>query len=229
MKRIIKGNPPASLRKWFTGQHGINCSFGDMPTAIKDEVKEHLLAEQGRLCCYTGKHVEIESSHIEHLRPQALSRLEGNHEDVSYSNMLAAYPKEDSPPCPYGAKRKGDWYSEDFVHPLLPDCEQRFIFNLGGEIAPRDSNDVGAAETIRRLRLDHEYLSDDRKAAIEELLFTVKVSEAQVRRLQEQIMQRDSQGRFRAFCFVLEQACAEYIRRLRKRRAKTLAIQRRQD
>lgn len=229
MKRIIKSKPPASLQRWYRRQHGINCSFKDMPSDVKESVKKSLLTEQGCLCCYTGKRVDANSSHIEHLKPQALSRRDGDHEDVDYNNMLAAYPKGDKPPCPYGAKKRGDWYSEDFVHPLRPDCERRFIFKLDGEIAPRDENDFGAAETIRRLRLDHEYLTADRKTAIEELLFTDEVSEAQAKRLQQQIMKRDSKERFIAFCFVLEQACLEYIRRLEKKRARRLAIQQRQD
>jgi uncharacterized protein (TIGR02646 family) len=228
MKRIIKGHPPASLRRWFARQHGINCSFGDMPTAIKDAVKERLLTEQGYLCCYTGKRVTAQSSHIEHLKPQSLSRRDGDNDDVNYNNMLAAYPKEDQPFCPYGARKKGDWYSEEFVHPLRPDCEQRFVFNLNGEIAPRDNNE-DALETIERLGLDHEYLNGDRKVAIDELLFADEVSEAQARRLQEEVMQRNSQGQFKAFCFVLEQACREYIRRLEKKRAKRLAIKRQRD
>jgi uncharacterized protein (TIGR02646 family) len=227
MKYIIKGNPPASLQRWFTRQHGINCSFEDMPTAIKAEVKTRLLEEQGYLCCYTGKRIDMQSSHIEHLKPQALSRRDGDHEDVEYNNMLAAFPKEDNPPCPYGAKKRGDWYSPEFVHPLRRDCEQRFKFNLKGEISPRENNDLDAAETIKRLGLDDKYLDDDREEAIDELLFREKISEAQAKRLREQIMQRDSRGRFRAFCFVLEQACAEYIRRLEKRHARRLAIQRR--
>lgn len=226
MKRISKGRPPASLKKWFDGQNGINCSFTEMPSAVKNEVKERLLLDQGYLCCYTGKRVETHTSHIEHLKPQSLSRSDGDNDDVNYGNMLAAYPKDDRPPCPYGAKVRGDWYDAAFIHPLCPDCEQRFVFNFKGEIAPRDPKDSDAGETIKRLGLNHPYLTADRKAAIDELLDDI--SEAQAKELQAGMMQRDSKGKFRVFCFVLAQACEEFLRRREQRRAKRLAIERQQ-
>ncbi len=233
MKRIIKKNPPPELQRWFRQQGGLNCSYDDMPTSLKDLVKERLIEEQGALCCYTGKRVDKNSSHIEHLKPQSASRVNSDNDDVTYKNMLAAFPKEpktkNAPPCPYGAKPRENWYDLTlFVHPLLPNCEQRFVFNTNGEIAPRNADDEGAKETIRVLRLNHEYLNEDRKEAIHEFLYADEISEAQAKRLREKVMHRDYTGRFKHFCFVLAQACDEYIRRLEMRRARSVAIQRQQ-
>lgn len=54
MKHIRKGSPPRALRDWFEGQpvedgQRINCGYDDMPTNVKDAVKERLLHEQGGL------------------------------------------------------------------------------------------------------------------------------------------------------------------------------------
>jgi len=77
MKYIRKGNPPGELEIWFKkqpiGEDGIriNCTYKDgMRTEVKEAIKKRLLRDQGWLCCYTGLRIEMESTHIEHLKPQ---------------------------------------------------------------------------------------------------------------------------------------------------------------
>ena len=92
MKYIRKGPSPRELREWFKpAEDGrrINRGYDDMPTNVKNAVKERLLDEQGGLCCYTGMRVSLQNSHIEHFKPQKLCT---DHEDVDYMNLLAAYP-----------------------------------------------------------------------------------------------------------------------------------------
>ena len=74
MKYISKGSPPRELQEWFDGQpvvdgQRINCGYNDMPSNVKNAVKERLLDEQGGLCCYTGVQINLQNSHIEHLKP----------------------------------------------------------------------------------------------------------------------------------------------------------------
>lgn len=91
MKHIIKGNSPSELDSWFRNQPiedgcRINCGYTDMPSEVKQVVKQRLLEEQGGLCCYTGLRVKETTSHIEHFKPQ--SQCE-SHEDIEYHNLLA--------------------------------------------------------------------------------------------------------------------------------------------
>ncbi len=223
MKRIEKGSNPAELVKWVKIQGEINCRYSNLPSDIRAIVKQRLLEEQGQICAYTGQRISDKHSHIEHLKPQ--SRYYSNHEDVDYTNLIAAFPGGDAPRCAYGAHCKSDWYEEDsFISPLSANCEVMFQFNLKGEI--QAVNDHPAAETtIQRLNLTHASLTEMRQQAIETLLFESELSLKQAETLLAKIYERDSKGHFRPFCFVLKQACEEYIRRGRQRQARKKAVQ----
>src|SRR5579871_3276391 len=102
MKRISKSNPPAELTRWLRKQKGLNCTYGDLPGDVKQALHQKLLKEQGGLCGYTGVRIAEETSHIEHVYPQTLCRIEpgrielyGAKRDVDYHNVIAAFPKDD--------------------------------------------------------------------------------------------------------------------------------------
>lgn len=163
MKFIAKQAQPQALIAWTHAKaqdadgEPIMWSYDDMLAEVRRAVKTSLVQEQGGLCCYTGRRISPETSHIEHLKPQALCT---NHEDTDYDNLLAAHPASDaSSRCPYGAHEKGSWYDQNqFVHPRRHDCEQRFRYRFDGKIGAASQNDTGAVETIRRLKLDHREL-----------------------------------------------------------------------
>ncbi|MCF3623142.1 TIGR02646 family protein, partial [Planktothrix agardhii 1030] len=59
MKYIQKEQEPEKLRSWFNNQYDeegnrLGCDYSDLPGDIKRDLKDHLLREQGFLCCYTG-------------------------------------------------------------------------------------------------------------------------------------------------------------------------------
>jgi uncharacterized protein (TIGR02646 family) len=233
MRFIRKGAAPRDLDDWFKGQPAdkdgrrINCDYGSMPGAVKDVIKQRLLEDQGWLCCYTGIALTAATAHIEHLKPQ--SRCDG-HEDIDYENLLAAYPGSNSARVPYGAHAKADWYDPTLlVSPLDRRCEQRFRFDFQGRIAPAVGADTGARETIARLGLAHDSLTEMRQQAIDEALFPEgrPLSEAQLRRVAAGFCQRDTQReRLPRFCFAITQAAWEVLRRAERQRRKEDAIRR---
>ncbi|MBL8193775.1 MAG: hypothetical protein JNM06_08315, partial [Blastocatellia bacterium] len=81
-------------------------------------------------------------------------------------------------------------------------------------------------KTLTQLELKHKKLITMRKQAIDELLFSRRLSEAQINELTESIMQKDSNGNFRAFCFVLAQACRLYLRKIERSRIRRTSIHR---
>ncbi len=218
MKYIQKQLSPHEFIAWTHAKaldaegQPMNWGYADMPADLRDIVKESLIQEQGGLCCYTGRAITFRNSHIEHLKPQASCV---NHEDTNYTNLLAAYPAPTAPQCAYGAHAKADWYDEYlFVHPLRSDCEHRFRYKSNGKIAPAKPDDAGAKETIAHLYLDCDELNGLREAAIQEALFADKsLSQGQVERLMAAMDERDSNGCFRKFCFVIKQACKKYLKR----------------
>lgn len=218
MKYIQKQSPPHELIAWThakavdTEGHPMDWGYDDMPADLRDIVKARLIQEQGGLCCYTGRAITMRTSHIEHLKPQASCV---NHEDTAYANLLAAYPSPNAPQCAYGAHAKADWYDKQlFVHPLRDDCEVRFRYKRNGKISPAHLEDSGVVATIAHLCLDHPLLEEMRAEAIQEALFDGKpLNRNQVERLMAAMDERDRNGCFRKFCFVIKQACAQYLKR----------------
>ena len=82
---IKKGNEPRSLTVYRKTQYAY---FDGCP---KDEIRKSLLKEQGYLCAYCMRRIDLKHTRIEHWTPEAeLSELE----KLDYSNMLAVCYKE---------------------------------------------------------------------------------------------------------------------------------------
>lgn len=226
MKRIKKRSAPSELERWFRAQpigddgQKINCRYKHMPSDVRAKIKKRLLAEQGYICGYTGIRIDERRSHIEHIKPQ--SKYYENHEDIDYTNIIAAYPGTESGECPYGAHIKKNHYGDRFISPVSPDCETAFKFSLDGTIKGTSENATHTIEDI--LKLNHPALNDMRQAAIDTVLIEANLSLKQAETLLEKIYNRDAQKRFRPFCFVLKQACQEYIRRKKKQQIRSKAI-----
>lgn len=218
MKYISKQAQPQELIAWIhakaTDDQGLPLGWGydDMPAAVRQAVKVSLIQEQGALCCYTGRRISANTSHIEHLKPQCECV---DHEDTEYTNLLAAYPSSEpgTPRCSYGAHVKEDWYDAHlFVHPLRPDCEKRFRYRSSGKITPANPQDRGAEATIQRLGLNDPQIVQLRKAAIDSALYAEELTKTQAQRLLKELDRRDGDRNYREFCFVIKQACEKYIR-----------------
>jgi len=218
MKYIRKRPQPQELIAWTRAKdqdqdsQPTTWNYDDMPREVRQAVKERLIQEQGGICCYTGRTVTPETSHIEHLKPQA--RCVG-HEDTDYSNMLAAYPAANDPrQSPYGAHAKKDWYDDHlFVHPLRRDCEARLRYGINGKVSPTTLSDEAAVKTIKHLCLAHRELEQMRSDAIYVALIEQKLTKAQARQLMDAMDRRDDAGNFRQFCFAIKQACQKYLKR----------------
>ena len=225
MRRIDKGDAPPSLDRWRKENTDLNCRYDDISSQLRVEIKERLLREQGWLCAYTGMRVTGDSSHIEHIKPQHICRTEGSMDDTEWANMIGAWPGDRTSRAAFGAHAKDEWHEpERFVSPLSPGCEQRFSFSLSGKIGAAKPDDDPALETIRRLRLDHDHLTERRRQVIEDAV--LQLSDRQVERLIESIDQPDREGRLTVFCFAVKQACAELLRRRHRERERRAGIRR---
>jgi uncharacterized protein (TIGR02646 family) len=211
MKYIKKGAPPRELTDWFRHQpivsgQRINCGYDVMPADVRLAVKQSLLIDQGWICCYTGMRVNHSCAHIEHFKPQVQCE---DHEDIDYSNLLAAYPGVNMPKCQYGAHQKDNWYDPpNMVTPLHRSCESQFSYKLDGSITP---NSQAAQITITHLRLDNASLTEMRAQAIRRVLRTRQLSRAQIERVSQSYSVRDHNGQFPIFCFVIQQAAQELL------------------
>ncbi|MCI0376292.1 MAG: TIGR02646 family protein [Gemmataceae bacterium] len=202
-------------------QADINFGYDLMPVELRATVKVALVREQRGLCAYTGIGIDSNNSHIEHLTPQEHCQ---NGEDVSYANLVACYPSPNSGYVAYGAHKKANWPSPDerhlFVSPRSQGCEDRFAFNLRGEMAAANDCDGAAKVTIQKLGLNHQGLQARRQAAINATLefrgkktasLDLKLAK---RRLGGLVQAEAGSQELEPFCFVLKQALGKHIKRL---------------
>jgi uncharacterized protein (TIGR02646 family) len=228
MRKIRKQAPPAALTQWIAAnQGGLNCNYSAVGGELRRVIREKLVSEQGGLCAYTGRKIDAEACHIEHLKPQAYCQ---NLEDVTYRNLVAAVPQPNTPRLPYGAHLKDNWPSDaeadQFVSPLQDGCSARFSFNFKGEIEPKNPNDGAAAATITRLGLNHSILVGFRREAIRR---TVQVPGKKLGMLDAKSARRRLQGLkqrelgvldLEQFSFALISALEKHIERIEKASAK---------
>lgn len=184
MRTIKKRPAPASLITWrqqriaARGADGFEFTYEAMrrDDSVTKDVEDGLHAEQGALCAYTGRRIQLRAGpvrkvgfHLEHLKPQQHCNVG---EDADYNNLVACWPEPNSKErTTEGAVLKGNWPSSAeehlFVSPLRADCTARFQFSRQSQISAAQKNDPTAEKTIRRLGLDHKELTALRKAAIQ--------------------------------------------------------------
>lgn len=215
MKLVRKRGAPHVYLQWCLKVRGTGKDdYREVPSHLKNAVHDAMVSEQGEICAYTMKRIDRKTSHVEHLKPQSLCRSEGSGEDLSYSNMVACYPRDGmTHKCRYGAQRKGSWWDTKlFVSPLHPACEARFRFAADGRVA--GASDAAKA-TIKALGLNEAGLVEDRRRAIAEFLYgssgSNPLSKGAALRLSEQVCSQKS-GVLAEYCVALKHALGEHAR-----------------
>lgn len=217
MRWINKAQEPRELTEWRAKyKNDVNFNYDLMrgDKAVLWAISSSLLNEQGHLCAYTGRRIKEDSFHIEHVNPQAHCK---RGEDVAYTNIVACYPAPNTRSVPYGAHKKGDWPNLDqrnqFASPLERDCEERFVFNLRGEISSAP-DDTAAKKTIEKLGLNDSELKRLRQEAIKGTLGSANNLSLSDARKRLKILEQANGQYLEPFCFVLSQALRKHISRL---------------
>lgn len=217
MKKIRKTNAPQELRNWIAENAELDHSYRTLLGSDAHlQLKTQLLEEQGYLCAYTGKRIVDETSHVEHLKPQSQC---DDGEDVDYRNMVACFPLSGGDVSfGYGAPLKGGWWQPaQFVSPLSVNCERRFSFAWSGHISAVPKVHGATIETIKVIGLDAETLRQLRRSRIKGFFglgprsVTKPLSKTEAQKLLTIIDQKDHQGCFLEFCFVMKQLLPKYI------------------
>lgn len=202
MKQIIKNQEPENFREWKQlANNDWQPSWTGMPGDIKRSLHQSLIAEQGGICCYCGRRIDVSESHIEHFRPRGRNSFPEL--EIVYANLLASCQRDVQPGAPlHCGKKKGKWFDERLtISPLDAECEHRFCFGSNGPIFPLDEGDEGARETIEHLGLDIDKLRAMRKSAIEGVISELDaLSDQDLDRLIAGFTERDNSGQFPEFC-----------------------------
>ena len=176
----------------------------------KSSLKKSLMEEQGYLCCYCGRRIDLSSSHIEHLKPRhSYPKL-----SLDYSNLLASCPgyseeealehfQHGKLPQEHCGHLKGSWYDEKLmVSPLEERCEISFRYTAFGEILAGSSLECKEAslETIKRLGLNASSLQRARRTVLEEIIsFVDELSDEELLNLAQDLDKPDDEGKYVRF------------------------------
>ncbi|MFZ2727472.1 MAG: retron system putative HNH endonuclease [Methylococcaceae bacterium] len=239
MKYIIKSKSPFEFEQWkeqyqLTEEDLENSPeivnwknlSGKEKTAVweklsgddKKSVKKSLLQEQGYICCYCQKEIEVNKfTIIEHLESRKTSPIKM----FNYDNMLACcdggdedranesvknIPKAQRTPVYCGAKKDN---SSLPISPLDTQCENHFKYikvvspdnnNKSLVIIQSDTNE--GKDAIRILNLDNKSLREMRGEFIDG--FIQGISKEEIEELLPIIKNKKEDGHFFPFCIAIE-------------------------
>lgn len=191
MRYIPKGQEPNIIKKFKADQQsgGLSATYENFRD--KSSLNELLRVEQHNICCYCQRRInhyqgnKDTGAHNEHLYPQSKDPGDGS-VDLNYHNIFACCivskeQKEKSQHC--GESKGNKVIIGSIINPL---CEDRFKYNLIGEILPNGSYNVWSdyissysqlsqaqkdiVDEITVLNLNCNSLVEERKNVIESIV-----------------------------------------------------------
>ena len=139
-------------------------NWNRLKSSLREIIKDSLVAEQGGICCYCERELLENDLHTEHLKPQSkFPELQLEYDNLLCSCQLELKSMEQN----HCAMNKKDWFDEKlFISPLNPSCQSQFKYTFDGYIQARDTNDLAAKTTIKKLNLNVPKLVAMRRNAI---------------------------------------------------------------
>lgn len=232
MRYIASNESPRALLNWksqrATGGQVLDfeqlgrVELDGVDVDVKQAIKEQRLIDQGGLCAYTMMRITLDTSHVEHLKPQATSREENLIEEtVDYGNMVLCYPKkEESGGVGYGAPFRGK--ADLALTPRDLKCERLIQYHLNGRVQSEDAEVEKMLSEV--LNLNHTTLVDRRKETYRRerlgLRSSNPLTEKQAERLADSVLEMNAKNELAPFCVGISHAAKQHAEVLRKRRHK---------
>lgn len=205
MKHVMKGASAPEFEAWKAlANPDWTPTYKDLQNPQKRALHVSLLKEQGWVCCYCGRSIAQQDSHIEHFRPQE------HYPDLAliYANLHASCIRETEPgrPLHCGHAKGADFDEVLQTSPLDPQCEERFLYTLDGSILARDAADAQAGYMVELLQLDISFLRNRREEEVNRVFdpeFLATVTADELRLLRDEFRRRDEAGRAQSFGHML--------------------------
>lgn len=92
MLPIAKGPAPRALRDAtarIRSTPDATLSWANVDSTERRKTLRALLDEQGHLCAYCTRRIDLGTAHVEHVKPQSLGAGGDDPDSVDYDNMLA--------------------------------------------------------------------------------------------------------------------------------------------
>ncbi|MBH2043142.1 retron system putative HNH endonuclease [Polaromonas sp.] len=205
MKHVMKGASAPEFETWKALENpDWTPTYENLQNPQKCALHASLLKEQGWVCCYCGRSIAQQDSHIEHFRPQE------RYPDLalSFENLHASCIRETEPGRPlHCGHAKGAGFDEALhISPLNPECEVRFLYTSKGSIIPSEASDAQASYMVELLQLDIKFLCNRREEEVNRVFdpeFLATVTADELRLLRDAFRRRDEAGRAQSFGHVL--------------------------
>ncbi|QSJ18652.1 TIGR02646 family protein [Nostoc sp. UHCC 0702] len=213
MKYINKSEEPESFTAWKKlANDDWEPSWNDFRKPQKTDVHNSLLQEQGFICCYCGRRINSDNSHIEHLKP----RKTYNNLALEYTNLLASCQRERERKEPlHCGSKKDEWYDKYLmVSPLNINCAEFFRYTEDGQILSTEALDIknAADTTIDKLGLNIDKLKRMRSDAIEAILEDFEdLTDDERQKLLQAFSQPDENGQNEEFCAAITYILKSYF------------------
>ena len=208
MKHIIKNSEPPELIE-YRKTPGV--CFESMDSEVKRALKKSLIEEQGYLCCYCGKRIEItDNLKIEHI----LSQSKFAYAQLLYSNMILSCDGGETDRTSGNKKfpEHCDSKKKDVILALPPTnlcCENCFIYGEDGSIDALPGKNQGIEEVIQILGLDNPVLKNQRKAAIDAYK-DYDYSPEEWKKEIDRLSVKNQDGKYLTFCKAVEYYIKNY-------------------
>lgn len=205
MKHVMKVAPAQEFESWKAlANPDWAPTYENLQNPEKRALHESLLKEQGWVCCYCGRSIALNDSHIEHFQPQE------RYADLalSYENLHASCIRETAPSTPLhcGHAKGADFDEALQISPLDPQCEGRFAYTLKGRIIASDARDVQAMYMVDLLKLDIPFLFNRREEEVNRVFdpeFLASATADELLLLRDAFRRLDDAGRTQSFGHVL--------------------------
>jgi uncharacterized protein (TIGR02646 family) len=205
MKHVTKGASSPVFESWkaLTNTEW-TATYENLQNPEKRALHQTLLSEQGWVCCYCGRAITLQDSHIEHFRPQ--ERYDNL--ALNFENLHASCIRETEPGMPLhcGHAKDSDFDELLAISPLDPHCEARFLYTQEGYVIASDVADTQVDYMVELLQLDIPFLRNRRKDEVGRVfdpMFLATVTEGELRLLRDAYRRRDDAGRTQSFGHVL--------------------------
>lgn len=202
MIHIKKGVPPRTFTDFTL--HNPNLHFDDMPSEVKQALREALLQEQGHLCAYCMSRIDADNSKIEHYIPRNADN------ELDYKNLLAVCRGNEGQPrrAQHCDTRKGNAIVH--IDPQQEEHIAQLSYKSDGTIFAKCKSDFeNDLNEILNLNDESGYLKYNRKQALNALKVYIHkhlgdktASAAFLRRVLEHYKTK-SEGNLTPYCGIL--------------------------
>ena len=109
--------------------------YDHMPTEVKDAVRESLMKEQGNICAYCMRRLEVDKTTIEHIIPRNPREQEKDTKlSLDYKNMLAVCKGNTGAPFPQTTCDKHRGNTSLTITPLNSRLIEQIAYKTDGTI-----------------------------------------------------------------------------------------------